>query len=336
MVVEDQITMQNRRMEYIDIYRGIGIVLMIMGHIGFGGKFDLWIHAFHMPMFFFISGFLHKNKDSFCELIKKKAKALLIPYLIFGIINYIACSIIYRDWFNIGPLIHLITDNSDGLMISGALWFLTALLWVYIIVFVLEKHIKNIKLKVFFIVLLSLFGMLETRILPFRLPLSLGISFVGVGLYYIGFFIARNMSSKKVKYILNLKKYQIILFGIIVTIFIFLNGYINMRLGIYQNFLLFWTNVIASCIILLNISKQIEIEKNKLIQKIAAILKYIGKNAITYIVLNQLIILIIYKLLEGITVKYIPNIINFISTLAILFIINKIITNTKLKVLLGK
>ena len=109
-----------------------------------------------------------------------------------------------------------------------------------------------------------------------------------------------------------------------------------MRLGIYQNFLLFWTNVIASCIILLNISKQIEIEKNKLIQKIAAILKYIGKNAITYIVLNQLIILIIYKLLEGITVKYIPNIINFISTLAILFIINKIITNTKLKVLLGK
>ena len=48
------------RMDYIDLYRAFGIILMVMGHIGFGGKFDKFIHAFHMPMFFFISGFFYK------------------------------------------------------------------------------------------------------------------------------------------------------------------------------------------------------------------------------------------------------------------------------------
>lgn len=46
----------NKRVEYFDIFRGLGIILMIMGHIGFGRYFDYFIHAFHMPMFFFAGG----------------------------------------------------------------------------------------------------------------------------------------------------------------------------------------------------------------------------------------------------------------------------------------
>ena len=41
----------NYRDETIDILRALGILLMVMGHIGFGGAFDKFIHAFHMPMF---------------------------------------------------------------------------------------------------------------------------------------------------------------------------------------------------------------------------------------------------------------------------------------------
>ncbi len=54
------------RFGYVDIYKCIGIILMIMGHIGFGDCFDFFIHAFHMPMFFFISGFLYNNKNNVC------------------------------------------------------------------------------------------------------------------------------------------------------------------------------------------------------------------------------------------------------------------------------
>lgn len=50
------------RLDYIDIFRALGIILMVMGHIGFGSKFDKFIHAFHMPMFFWISGFFIKKE----------------------------------------------------------------------------------------------------------------------------------------------------------------------------------------------------------------------------------------------------------------------------------
>mgnify|MGYP007030225338 CR=1 FL=1 len=37
---------------------------MIMGHVGFGGHFDKWIHAFHMPMFFFVSGMFFRSDNN--------------------------------------------------------------------------------------------------------------------------------------------------------------------------------------------------------------------------------------------------------------------------------
>ncbi len=48
---------ENKRIDYIALFRGSWIILMLMGHINFGAHFDHPIHAFHMPMFFFVSGF---------------------------------------------------------------------------------------------------------------------------------------------------------------------------------------------------------------------------------------------------------------------------------------
>ena len=45
------------RLNDVDLFRAVGIVLMIMGHVGFGNMFSKWIHIFHMPMFFVISGY---------------------------------------------------------------------------------------------------------------------------------------------------------------------------------------------------------------------------------------------------------------------------------------
>ena len=57
------------RVQYMDVFRGIGIILMIMGHIWFGTYFDIFKAAFHMPMFFFISGFFFQHKISDQEKI---------------------------------------------------------------------------------------------------------------------------------------------------------------------------------------------------------------------------------------------------------------------------
>lgn len=43
------------RIEWVDIYKGILIVLMVVGHAT--GMFNAFIYQFHMAAFFFISGF---------------------------------------------------------------------------------------------------------------------------------------------------------------------------------------------------------------------------------------------------------------------------------------
>lgn len=39
----------SKRVRYMDLFRGIGIILMVMGHVGFGSGFYKFSHAFHMP-----------------------------------------------------------------------------------------------------------------------------------------------------------------------------------------------------------------------------------------------------------------------------------------------
>lgn len=73
-----------RREEYIDIYRGIAVMFMVFGHVQLGTGYDYYIHAFHMPMWFFVSGWFFKDKgNSITTVCVDKAKKLIIPYLFF-------------------------------------------------------------------------------------------------------------------------------------------------------------------------------------------------------------------------------------------------------------
>ena len=58
------------RIEAFDILKGIGIILMIVAHT-YGPNSMIWdfIYAFHMPLFFIVTGFFYKQKPTF-QLIK--------------------------------------------------------------------------------------------------------------------------------------------------------------------------------------------------------------------------------------------------------------------------
>ena len=92
-----ELNIANNRVDYLDIARCIGIILMVMGHIGFKKKFTYFIHGFHMPMFFIISGYLftlkHQEDLPFKEYLIKKFKSLIIPYISFGIFHLCYVSI---------------------------------------------------------------------------------------------------------------------------------------------------------------------------------------------------------------------------------------------------
>ncbi len=91
MVVNMTNRVNNYRIDWIDISKGFGIILVIWGHIAINdGPINIWISSFHMPLFFFLSGFVFKNEGNFRDFFIHKFKAnillyfkLIIPIIIF-------------------------------------------------------------------------------------------------------------------------------------------------------------------------------------------------------------------------------------------------------------
>lgn len=85
--------------EEITIARGLGIILVVLGHafpfIIEGGISDFlfdYIYSFHMPFFIFLSGFVSlkvlyaKTNMMKMKLIKERFNRLLIPYFVVGLL----------------------------------------------------------------------------------------------------------------------------------------------------------------------------------------------------------------------------------------------------------
>ena len=75
-----------QRLEYLDIAKGIGILLVVWAHAK--GPFQSHIYQFHMPFFFLISGYLYSSKKNFLEYLKGKICSLYIPF-VFGTYSFI-------------------------------------------------------------------------------------------------------------------------------------------------------------------------------------------------------------------------------------------------------
>lgn len=83
--------MQQKRLDYLDMAKGIGIFLVILGHIEYIQEDTLkWISSFHMPLFFVVGGilaYLKRNTGrSAFETIGSRIQGVLTPYLSFSLI----------------------------------------------------------------------------------------------------------------------------------------------------------------------------------------------------------------------------------------------------------
>ena len=78
------------RLEPIDIAKGIGIILVYIGHIPIAYDLRSFIYNFHMPLFFFLSGlFLNEKKYTIQEFFKARCKSLLVPLVTFIIVSVV-------------------------------------------------------------------------------------------------------------------------------------------------------------------------------------------------------------------------------------------------------
>lgn len=127
----------SQRIHWIDIAKGIGIILVSFGHIRNGDGQSVWlpaldtpiniIYLFHMPLFFFLGGLTVSSRRQFPDFLKVKAKTLLIPYYLYSlyfIAKPIAVLLIpslgasmqaNHDYSNIGLQLYDVLINGSGL-----------------------------------------------------------------------------------------------------------------------------------------------------------------------------------------------------------------------------
>lgn len=78
-----------KRIAYLDVARGIGMILVVIGHVEFINRpFRNYVTSFHMPLFFIISGILlyvtKTEERDWKEILHSKGRSLLLPYFIFS------------------------------------------------------------------------------------------------------------------------------------------------------------------------------------------------------------------------------------------------------------
>jgi len=120
------------RLKYVDYAKALTIFLVIVGHTNdpyIPGKSWFYLdfcYAFHMPLFFMLSGFFLRARNNpgevkLSDCLRKDFFALIIPYFIWGCI-YMQFS--YRKWFQLayGSWLNLRTIGT-----LTSLWFLPVL-----------------------------------------------------------------------------------------------------------------------------------------------------------------------------------------------------------------
>ena len=126
------------RYKYIDYAKGFGILMIMIAHsIQYFSPLKLlnvFICSFHVPIFFVVSCCLaYYQRDKLYSLhyfIKRRSKLLLVPWIVFSIINSaMKFAVLGITHFISKEIIH--QEIIDFLIIgNGTVWFLTTLFCV--------------------------------------------------------------------------------------------------------------------------------------------------------------------------------------------------------------
>ena len=131
---------ESERFVIIDNMYTFGMLLVLLGHIGLTPSFNdsylhRWIYAFHMPLFFWIAGFLFDTKPRGLKFLTRKAKRLLIPLFVLTTIVFLPK--VFLSQFALRPIEGSWLSYLESLFIPSdnpvqPLWFLTVLFCVYV------------------------------------------------------------------------------------------------------------------------------------------------------------------------------------------------------------
>lgn len=187
------------RVSFIDISKGIAIICIILGHLSIRSVNKV-VFTFHVPIFYFITGYFTSQKREILEFIKNKARTLLVPYYITCIVIIIIGTIEglqqgkgfsnFKLWLYAALYAAGDTYNEPFYIKGiGAIWFLWASFWGSVFLRISLEFKRP--MRTCFVVSLFLFGYYSRKL--FWFPLSIQAGACATLFMYMGYLLHKSV-----------------------------------------------------------------------------------------------------------------------------------------------
>lgn len=217
----------SKRLPWIDVLKGIGIILVVIGHVYSGTTIYNWLYSFHMPLFFLAAGLVYKEKPILIDL-KRRIQTVVVPYFSFGLLVLIYWYLVERRFRTsetgfIDSLLGLLSGQYSKLDFNVHLWFLPC----FFITVVLFNVFVNLGNLITGVIAASLMSIIYIFVPLVEMPWGFDRVFKYIGFYAVGVLLAN------CKYIVEASRhiYKNIVFGIMMILMNFVLAYFNQTSG---------------------------------------------------------------------------------------------------------
>lgn len=268
------------RIQWVDYLKAICILSVILNHHYGPNIYGLLTYPFELVGFFFASGYTLKNNISFKEFIIRKARTLLIPIFVFGIINSTLGILAKQDTTIQERIIGIICQVPGH---WDDLWFIACLFTMEVIYFPISR-IRFRNSQHICVLILFIIGCIYTTNCRTRIPWHIENALLLMPYLHIGAELKDNKSFNSwIKSIFYQNKVLIYIAALgifyITSVTIFKNYPIDIHVLDYGNALGFATNAtLGLCFV---ISSCIYLEKFKF-RPCMAVLSFIGRNTLVF------------------------------------------------------
>ncbi len=279
----------NKRIQSIDIARGIAMISIMLGHLG-AEKINRIVFTYHLPIFYVLSGYFINEKMDRWTFIKKKFQHLIIPYFVICLMIVVFSIPISKiqgmpvsEQLSRWILASLYAAGDDymfpfAIPKIGAIWFLWATFWGEVCL----KMIAGWKKWVQIPFVLGIFSVCCYTSKIIWLPLSIQAGGCALLYMYIGYLIKQCMPyiPKKIPFVYK-ALFTFIAFGIWIAMIRHFTSFWLVHCDIGHG----WPDILGSlcgCYILLLVSMGIE----KTSKSLTTFLSWTGKYSLLFLALH--------------------------------------------------
>lgn len=291
-----------KRLGYIDVAKGICMLLIMLGHcsadtgIRESSLFIRWVYSYHVTAFFIITGLLmehiHECNRDFKKVILLNFKHIMIPYYLFQI-SYVVSYGVIKEKADINLLNIIRVLNRDH---QYATWFLITLFFAKIVYIAIKKTKFHPEIFIYLIFCAG-FVLPYFKIAP---PFPFGRMYmlflrisVACGFIHSGCVLYRFRE--------YLFSYRVLICSLTASVIVgILNGYTSTYNIVYGNPLLYTVSGLCGTIFILCLSTHIK----------SKFLSFFGKNSIIPLGTHELFLY-----------HFKPNILNYVWIVPIVTVV---------------